>query len=211
MKYLIVVFKNKKRKKIIKKFKTLERAEKYYKTKLSENLVIFDKKVENGRPCNFELGILEKDSNDFESYYIKDEMGRQVKVELDDPDYKIMKINDYKVEELLFDKQTNKKITFLKFVKKYLPISNIKLVSKLNHKIIVQRDEIYSIFSLKSDDDCERFLDVLREYLFTEGRGDCILVSDTSKPQKKYLYNVLEESGIPKSVLYRRSTTFIRE
>jgi hypothetical protein len=40
---------------------------------------------------------------------------------------------------------------------------------------------------------------------------DCILVKDTSKQQKKYLYDVLESKGIDKSSLYRRFTTYIRE
>ena len=52
MKYLIVLFKNKERKKIIKKFKTLDRAKKFYESKINDDGIYFDKKVENGKNCN---------------------------------------------------------------------------------------------------------------------------------------------------------------
>ena len=73
MDYLIVLFKNKKRKKIINKFKTLERAKLFYNQKIKESkLVYFDKKVENANQCDYELGIVCKKDGNFEIYYIKD-------------------------------------------------------------------------------------------------------------------------------------------
>jgi hypothetical protein len=210
MKYLIVLFKNKERKKIIKKFKTYERAKNFFDKKITKNDIIFNKEIENGLGCKFEIGLLEKDSSNFDLYFIKDEMGRQVKVDLDDPNYKILMINDYKVEELIYDIEKNKKITFNELIKNYLPKTGIKLVSKLNHKIIIQNDENFNLFSLKSDVDCERFLNILENYMFTRKRVDCLIVFDTSKAQKKYLYDILEKKGISKSILYRRSTTFLK-
>ena len=47
--------------------------------------------------------------------------------------------------------------------------------------------------------------------MFSKGRIDCIMVSDSSKSQKKYLYELLEKKGISKSSLYRRFTTFSSE
>jgi len=60
MKYLIVLFKNKERKKIIKKFKTFENAKKFYDKMIKENTIVFNKEVENGKDCFFELGLMEK-------------------------------------------------------------------------------------------------------------------------------------------------------
>ena len=101
MKYLIVLFKNKERKKIIKKFKTLDRAKKFYESKINDDGIYFDKKVENGKNCNFELALVETDPDEFENYFIKDDLGRQVKVETDDSRYKIMKISNYKIEDFI--------------------------------------------------------------------------------------------------------------
>jgi hypothetical protein len=208
MKYLVVLFKDKKRKKIINKFKTFERAKKFFDTKIKDNKIIFDKRVENGKNCSFELGVLEKDSSNFDIIYVKDNLGRQMKISLDDPEYKLIEVKEYLLEEFLFDISENKKISFEEFVKGYLPKTSIKLVSKLNHKVVVQNDDNVNLFSLKSESDCLRFLGILEAYMYENNRIDCIIVSDSTKEQKKYLYNLLESKGISKKVLYRRSTTF---
>ena len=121
------------------------------------------------------------------------------------------KIVDYNIEELLYDVDKKNKISFGGFIKKYLTSSGIKLISKLNNKVAIQNDDKVNLVSLKSIDECSRFIDVLEDYLIKNGRLDCILVKDTSKQQKKYLYTILESKGIDKSFLYRRFTTFTRE
>lgn len=207
MKYLIVLFKNKERKKIIKKFKTLKRAQEFFNKKIEESNFTFDKRIENGRDCNFELGLLEKDSKNFDLYFKKDELGRQIKIDLDDPDYTIVTIENFKVEEFLYDLQTNKKISFKIFLKEYLPKTSLKLISKLNNKIVVQEDEKLSLFSTKSETDCLRFITILEEFMREKKRTDCLIVVDSSISQKKYLYNLLESKGISKNILYKKSTT----
>lgn len=206
--YIIVLFKNKSKKKIINKFKTKERAIEFYKKMIEGNDVIFDCQTENGKSCFFELGLLEKNSTNFDSYFIKDDMGRQVKVELDDDGYRMIEVKNYKVEELIYDVKEKTKISVTKFIKSYLPKSSIKLISKLNNKVVVQNNDEINLFSLKSEDDADRFLDSLGEYFMNNDRLDCILVKDTTKQQKKYLYSILQDKGIDKSVLYRRFTTF---
>jgi len=208
MKYLIVLFKNKERKKIIKKFKTLDRAKKFYESKINDNGIYFDKKVENGKNCNFELALVETDPDVFENYFIKDDLGRQVKVETDDSRYKIMKISNYKIEDFIYDIQKNKRLNFITFIRNYIPREGIKLVSKLNNKVVIQNDENFFLFSLKSEDESKRFLTVLEDYMLSNNRMDCIIVSDDSNRQKKYLYELLNSKGISKSMLYKKSTTF---
>jgi hypothetical protein len=212
MKYLIVLFKNKKRKKILNKFKTLEKANLYFNKLITKNKDIkFPVEFENGSESKYEVGFLESGSTNFDLYFVKDFLGRQIKVELDDPDYRLLKIMDYSVEEYLYDVSTKKKISFNSFIKTYLPKSGIKLLSKLNNKISIQNDDEVNLVSLKSINECSRFMDILENYLISEGRLDCILVKDTSKQQKKYLYDLLEKKGINKSFLYRRFTTFSKE
>jgi len=208
MKYLIVLFKNKERKKIIKKFKTLDRAKNFYENKIKDNEIHFDKKVENGKSCDFELALVEVDPNEFDNYFIKDELGRQVKVETDNSKYKILKISNYKLEDFIYDIQKNKRINFITFIRNYIPREGIKLVSKLNNKVIIQNDDNFFLFSLKSENESKRFLTILETYLLSNNRMDCIIVSDDSNRQKKYLYELLNSKGISKSILYKKSTTF---
>jgi hypothetical protein len=209
MNYIVVLFKNKERKKIINKFKTFERAQDFFNKKIEENKnVLFEKQVENANDCNFELCLLQKKDSNFDNLYVRDNLGRQVKIETDDPEYKIINVSNYKVEELVFDISENKKITIKEFIKKYLPKTSIKLLSRLNNKIVVQNDDKVNLFSLKNEYESKRFLESLNDYFFMENRIDSIFVIDASKEQKKYLYDILSKMGIDKQLLYRRSTTF---
>lgn len=209
MNYLVVLFKNKERKKIINKFKTLKNAQDFFDKKIDDSSkVIFGKEIENASDCFFELALLKRRDDNFEAMFVRDDYGRQVKIETDDPDYKIIKISKYLVEEKIFDITKNKKISVNDFIKIYLPKNSIKLISSLNNKIIVQNDNLISLFSLKNEMESKRFLDSLSVYFQKEGRIDSIIVSESSKEQKKYLYDLLCSSGIDKQILYRRSTTF---
>lgn len=208
MNYLIVLFKNKVKKKIIKKFKTSNKANNFYESLLNESQnVIFDKQYENGFSFNYEIAILEKVSGTFLPVFLKDELGRNIKVDLMDDDYSINKINSYHIEELILDTSLNKKINSNEFIKLYLDPSGLKLISKLNNKIVVQNDDKFNLFTLKNDYDSSRFIDTLSELFIEQKRFDCMFVKDYSNAQRKYLYNLLIENGFSKSYLQRQTTT----
>jgi hypothetical protein len=139
--------------------------------------------------------------------FLKDELGRNIKVSLDDSNYKITKIENYYEEELLLDCSTSKKITSKLFIEKYLKPNGFKLVSKLNNKIVVQNDDKFNLFTLKNEADSFRFIDCLVEKFKLEKRSDCIFVKDYSTNQRKYLYELLVNNGYSKDYLIRRSTT----
>jgi len=205
--FLIVLFKNKVKRKIINKFITLKRAEKFYGNLVDKsNEVIFEKVFENGVKCDYDIAILDQNKTTEVKYY-RDEIGRQIKLELDDDKYTIYKIQKYKIEELILDFKTKNKITTQQLIRRYLSGSGIKMISKLNNKIVVQNDDVYNLFTLKTDEDSNRFVDCLSEYFRKNKRTDCIIVKDTSTIQRKYLYNILVEQGFPKRYLTRLSTT----
>lgn len=205
--FIIVLFKNKVKKKIINKFKTFKKAENYYKSLLnkSEN-VIFEKKIENTISCKHEIALLEK--NGVENImYNTDELGRSIKVVLEDPQYVIRKINNYKIEEKIFDISRNKKITVTEFIKNFLSENSTRMVSSLNNKIIIQDNENINLFSLKDSNEAHRFIDVLNEYLISINKNTVIFVKDVDSSQRSYIYKILEEKGFDKKMLYRSKTT----
>jgi len=205
--YLVVIFKNKVKKKIINKFKTKKRAKKFFDDLINKsNNVIFEKRYENGSESFYNLGLLDC-LNKQESKYFKDDLGRQIKLELEDSDYSIEQIERYRIEETILDYKTKNKITTQQLIKKYLTSSVIKMISKINNKIVIQNDDNYDLFTLKNDIDCERFIDSLSEHFIKIGRGDCILVKDVSTTQRKYLYEILVDKGFSKEYLFRHSTT----
>jgi hypothetical protein len=209
MNYIVVLFKNKERKKIIKKFVTFERAKVYYENLLnqSEN-IIFDKKVEENVVCNFELGLVDLNPTSFNSLYIRDDYGRQIKVETDSENYKIIKVSKYKIEELIYDVSQSKRIDFNKFLKSYVLSKTFKLISKINNKVVVQDDNQVNLFTFKTVDESHRFLSILESYLIDNNIKNCVIVFDTSKSQKKYLYDTLNKLGVGKRILYRKYTSF---
>jgi hypothetical protein len=206
--YLIVLFKNKEKRKIINKFKTLKKTELVFNNLLKEsNSIVFEKQFDNGFHSDYEIAIVQNNIDNNTPLYTKDEFGRQLKVELDNTNQKILKISKYKIEESLLDYQTKKKITVTNFIKKYLPKTGFKMISKINNKIVLQNDDNFKLFTLKNDLDSDRFVESVSNYFMEEKRTDCMFVKDTSTVQRKYLYNILVENGFPKSYLFRHSTT----
>jgi hypothetical protein len=206
--YIVVLFKNKKKKRIIKKFITFNRAKQFYDKLIQEsNEVLFEIKVEGGSECNYEIGIVEMSSKQLVPVYMTDEFGRNVKVKLDEDGMTLFKIQPYKKEETVFDIRTGKKITMSDLIKKYLKGDGLKMISVLNNKIVLQEDEKIHLFTLKSESESSRFVDCMSLHFFKIKRGDCLFVKDYSTAQRKYLYSLLESNGIDKKILYRKFTT----
>lgn len=206
--YQIVLFKNKVKKKIIKKFKTSKRAEDYYKSLMDKSdSVIFSKQYDNGFESDYELALMLPKNINSENLFVKDEFGRQLKIEVEDSEYSISKISKYCLDEFFLDYATKKKINTSTFIKKYLDSPGLKMVSKLNNKIIVQNDDIFKLFTFKNDDDSSRFIDSMLPYFLKLKRMDCMFIKDYDTMQRKYLYDILTEKGFPKSYLFRQSTT----
>lgn len=207
--YLIVLFENKVKKKIIKKYITYKKAVNFYEKIISEsNDVIFKKEIINNEKTTFELGLVELSSKQLLPIYITDEVGRNVKVKLENEDMTLVKIVPYNLEETIFDVSKNKKISTKELITKYLKKDGIKLISSLHNKIIIQNNEVINLFVLKTDSESDRFLDCLSSYFFKIKRGDCIFVKDNSQAQRKELFALLEKNGYSKRKLYRKFTNF---
>lgn len=207
--YLVVLFKNKKRKRIIKKFVTLSRAKNLYRQLINESKeVIFEVLVENGKECKFELGLVENKTNQSAPVYMTDADGRTIKVKLEDSGMSLLEVTPFKQEELIFDVQSKLKITSQDLIKKYFKGDGLKMLSVLNNKAILQKDEEIYLFSLKNESECSRFVDSLSSHFFKTKRGDCLFIKDYSSAQRKYLYSLLESNGFDKKVLYRKFTTY---
>lgn len=205
--YLIVLFKNKEKKKIINKFKTYKKANLFYKEKLKESGdIIFQRNYENGVKCEYELAMIGIGENN-DDLFIKDELGRQSKVEVNKNGFYIKKISPFNIEEKLLDYQTKKKITVHQLIRRYLKKDGLKLVSKLNNKIVIQNDDDFNLFTLKTIFDADKFIDSISNHFRDIGRSDCMFVKDTSTTQRKDLYEILIKSGFPKRYLTRLSTT----
>lgn len=204
MNYIVVLFKDKEKKKIINKFKTYKKGNDFYskKLKLSEE-VLFPKQTENGVDCEYEIALITFGNNNNNYVYKKDELGRNTKIEIDSG-FIVLKISNYNIEEEFWDYTTKKKITTTQFIKKYLNKSGFKLLSKLNNKIVLQNDDKVNLFTFKTTLDSDRFIDTLQYKLDLK---DVMYVKDYTTIHRKYLYNILEGEGFSKTYLQRLSTS----
>jgi hypothetical protein len=129
MNYLIVLFKNKKQRKIIKKFNTFNRAKDFFKKKIKESeLIKFPKLIETGRPIEHELAIVGIKNTKHNILYKRDSVGRSIKIELEDNTREIIELSPYNLEEQIFDIKNQKRIFLTEFIDRYLPKKNIKMV-----------------------------------------------------------------------------------
>lgn len=207
-KYIIVLFKNKKKRKIIKGYNTEKRAQKFFNEKVKSNTIKFPMIFENAEKVDYELGLLTNQSKIQKTLYTIDELGRNQIVNIENPDFIFLDIKKYDLEEKIYDWQTEEKISYDYFYKKYLSPKELKNIFTVHNKIVIQIDEEFNVFSLKNNFDSVRLLDTLQEDFVNSGRMDGIFVRDTSTTQRKWIYNVLVEKGYDKNRLYRKKTTF---
>jgi hypothetical protein len=205
----VILFKNNRKRKILKSFVREQKAIEFYKKKLKESTeIIFSVEYESGKPCRYNIALTSKDCENEKIYY-SDSLGRNISVDpkISDNLY-IKQLNMFNKEEKLYDVQENKKISFSNFLKKYLSKDKTFMLSKLNNKVVLQEDDNYLLFSLKNEDDCSRFLNLVES---KSEKKNFIIVRDYSSPQRKYLYDVLIEKGFDIDFLYRTKTTHPRE
>ena len=207
--YIIVLFKNKKKKKIIKGYATEKNALFKYNELVRDNNVRFKVLFENSERCDYEIGLLTK-TDDYQIPLFKtDEVGRNNNVFIEgESDYTIKRIEDYSIEEMIFDWRLNRRISFDEFISLYCPKKQVKVISKLHNKIVIQNDEVFNLFSLKNEEDSERFLQTLESFFYSSNRNDSIFVRDESTINRKWMYAVLEKNGFDRKKLYRQKTTF---
>jgi hypothetical protein len=209
--YNIVIFKNKKINRYLKSFHNMETVKRYLE-RLREPVkdIEFEIQYENGRKVEYEIGVVEKHSKKTIKLYKSDELGRNMPVELDDENYKIIMLFPYKKEEKIYHQTLKKRLTIDEFFENYMTTSSLKMISKLNNKIIVQDDDKWDLFVLKNIEDTDRFLNFLESKLIKQNKKNYMLVRDVSTAQRSYLYKELVDRGYFLRMLYRYDVTRTR-
>jgi hypothetical protein len=207
--FIIVLFKNKKKKRIIKGYKSEKRATEKFKSLIKENNVLFDVQYENAEKSKYELALLTNTDSFQIPLFQEDELGRNEEVFISsETDYTIRQIKPFKIEEKIFDWNTNDRISFEELIRKYCIKKEMKSISTLHNKLVIQVNENFYVFSLKNIDDAHRLLETMENYYRENHRNDAIFVKDISTTQRKWMYDLLVKKGFDKGKLYRQTTTF---
>jgi hypothetical protein len=204
-KYKIVLFKNGERNKVFFSSNSKKSILEKYNKLLQEKKPKFIIEYISRKKVMFELGIVTKEPAN-ESLHVKDVLGRTKKLSLGDSEYNFIKLLPYWREENIYDHQLKSKIPFKDLFDTYLSGSEFKQVFTLNNKLIIQKDENFNLFSLKTIVDALRLINVVELEFHSSGRYDCLFVTDNSTVQRKQLYDMLEDAGYGRSFLRKQFT-----
>lgn len=201
--YQIILFKNKNKKKLLKKYSSKKKSVEKYFDLINNNNVKFEVMYENGIKSDYEIALVCVNCDEDLELFSTDSIGRNILIESDDNNVKFLKISNYLIEEKIQDYQQKKKITIDSLCSTYLKDTNLKNIFTLNNKLFIQNNEIINCFVTKNEYDSIRLLNTL-EYMMSESGKGFISMQYKSSSDKKYIYNILEDYGFDKKFLYRK-------
>jgi len=205
-KYQIVIFNNQSKKRIIATSNIYSNINKKYNKITKKSNVIFPIKYNKKKECVFEIALVCIGKCKTKPIHKRDDLGRLIEITTKNKKYHILKIKGFEIEEKIYDHQQRKRIYFEELFVNYLSSKNIIQMYSLNNKIIVQNNNEYFLFSLKNVSESQRFMDIIQEYFSNIKKYNCLLSRDLSTAQRKEIYNLLEDKGFERSLLYKHYT-----
>lgn len=204
-KYFIVLFKNKKRYKILYRCMKRTTVYEYWREFKTQKKPPFTK-IQGGKrnkELTFELVLIFPNNRWAKATFVKDSLGRNVEAKIENNKYRIKEIIPYWHEELIYDFTKKKRIRYHEMMDYILTISDIAQIFTLNNKLFVQVENDVRLFGNKNIKDAERLFEVVKEDLLKRKRGNFLFVKDVTTQQRKLLYELLVSKGFKKSELFR--------
>lgn len=204
-KYKIILFKNGKRVKCFFSSNSYKSILKKYTNIINKKKPKFVIEYLSRKKVRFEIGVVTTESVD-DIIFVKDEIGRTKEITMGNNVYNIIKLLPYWKEEFIYDHTKKSKISYMNFLSTYLNSKDFKQVFTLNNKLIVQNEDYFNLFSLKTVSDALRLIDIVEFEIMDAGRMDCLFVRDTNTVQRKQLYDMLERKGYDRTFLRKQYT-----
>jgi len=207
-KYKIILFKNGERLKSFFSSNNEKSIHAKYNQLINEKKPKFVIEFISRKKVRFELGIVTTEGSRFsgDTIFVKDSVGRTKKVSLGDSIYNITKLLPYWKEEFIYSHESKNKISFVELMDEHIQIGDFKQVFTLNNKLIIQNEDNFKLFSLKTVSDASRLIDIIEFDVLDSGRTDCLFVRDRDTVQRKQLYTLLEGVGFDRVMLRKQYT-----
>ena len=206
-KYKIILFCNKKRKKLI--YQTISIAsirDLWYELK-TEKRPPYVKEFggKRNQKLDYELALIYPDNRWAKNKTItkRDEYGRLIDVGVDTKGYRLKEMIPYWQEEKIYDHDNKVRIRYHELFEIFEKVTEISQVFTLNNKLFLQIEDNVRMFGNKNLNDTERLFDLLKEDLLKSKKGNFIFVRDITTSQRKDLYNLLEKKGYNRKNLFR--------
>jgi hypothetical protein len=205
-KYFIILFCNKKKKRLIHKSAKRSTIQEVWYELRSEKKPRYVK-TNSGKkrtPQNYELALLYPNNRWAVKTYGKDELGRNLELTVNyNEKQRIKEIIPYWEEELIYDFNEKKKIRYHELMNILLSVEDISQIFTLNNKILLQIEDTFRMFGNKNIDDALRLFELIKEDILKKKRGNFFFVKDITTHQRKLLYDMLESKGFKRTELFR--------
>ena len=204
-KYYIILFCNKKRRKLFYRSATREKVLEYwheFKTQKPPRFV----KTNSGKNRTkmiFELALIFPRNRFTKQIFTKDELGRNVEIKLSNEKQAIKEIIPYWEEELIYDFDNKIRIRYDEMLNYILTIDDIGQVFTLNNKVFVQVENEVRMFGNKNISDASRLFELIKDDLILKKKNNFIFVRDVNSTQRTLLYDLLEQKGYKRTELFR--------
>ena len=200
--YLIVLFCNNKRVKVLGKNMTKEPIIKKWNKLSKEKKPKYTKEYGKHEhiKLNYELGLLFPNNSDKKTT-IRDNLGRLKTLTIDNNKYMIKKIIPYWYEEKIYDSTNKKLITYDLFLEYLKSINKLSQIFSLNINIFVETDGKYRHFSTKNKKDSHRLIDIITNDLYLHGKNNFLISKDVNTVQRIILLEQLNAIGYSKDKL----------
>lgn len=207
-KYKIILFCNKKRKKLFYQTISLPSIRDMWYELRTEKKPRYTKEYggKRNQKLNYELALIYPDNRWAKKKTVvkRDEYGRVYEAGVDTKGYRLKEIIPYWQEEKIYDHDNKKHIRYHEFLEIFNDVDEIAQIFTLNTKIFLQIEDNIRMYGNKNLNDSDRLFDLLREDLLKhQKKGNFIFVKDITTNQRKTLYNLLEKKGYKRSDLFR--------
>lgn len=173
-----------------------------YKTQRKPQYV----KLNSGKkrtPMNFELALVFPKTRWSTKTYAKDEMGRNIQIDIDNDKQRIKYLIPYWEEEYVYDFDRKKRIRYHEMMLYINQIDDIAQIFTLNNKLFVQVENKIKMYGNKNIDDTVRLFEIVRDDLLKRDKKNFIFVKDVNRTQRTLLYDLLESKGYKRSELFK--------
>ena len=203
--YYIILFNNKKRKKLLYRSATKEKVLQYWHEFKTQQPPRFIKMNSGKNRTNmvFELGLIFPKTRFSKQIYSKDSLGRNVEITLSNDKQVIKEMIPYWEEELIYDFENKKRIRYHELLEYILTIKDISQIFTLNNKVFIQIENEIRMFGNKNISDASRLFELIKEDVLRKRLGNFIFVKDVNRNQRIFLYNLLVEKGYKRRELFR--------
>ena len=215
MLYKIIITKDGKHKKLIYEGRDKKHAKNKYFSLKDKNKILTPKKTnayKKTKPVIYELLLLkEKEEND-PKFYTKDELGRNIEINVKSDKWTILHKDEYFYEEKFTVFDYNKRLDTKEIIKLILLRKHkgilLKQVNYVVNKVLIHQDGDFDIVVCKTKSDAKRLYEILREFYESNDRIKNILFTGlVSKRNRTELYKkIVKKTGWTINKVYRSST-----